>query len=146
MQFCEIVGQELSESRNLNCSQDTTAGWIVSNERQHGGVEKKTSAAEGHQPTAEVEGKVMVGLLARSNLSRPTWMLQEEKVSDHPFSCEGQVKSVQLQLRTWYVACASWIPTAIARIPGTYTNPTSIGIGPVLNWSALYADYALPAL
>lgn len=24
-------------------------------------MEKKTSAAEGHQPTAEVEGKVMVG-------------------------------------------------------------------------------------
>ena len=32
----------MSDSRNLNCSQSTTKKWAVSNERQHGGVEKKT--------------------------------------------------------------------------------------------------------
>ena len=38
--FCEIVGQEASKSRNLNCSQSTTTRWAVSNEGQHGGVER----------------------------------------------------------------------------------------------------------
>ena len=40
--FCRIVGLEASESRNLNCFQSTTTRWAVSNERQQGGVEKKT--------------------------------------------------------------------------------------------------------
>jgi hypothetical protein len=32
----------MNDSRNLNCPQSTTARCAVSNERQHGGVEKKT--------------------------------------------------------------------------------------------------------
>ena len=37
----------MSDSRNLNCSQDTTTKWAVSNEWQHLGVAKKTPIEPG---------------------------------------------------------------------------------------------------
>ena len=37
----EIVASGASDNGNLNCSQNTTTRWGVSNERQDGGVEKR---------------------------------------------------------------------------------------------------------
>ena len=46
--FCKIVAQGASDSRNFNYSQHTATRWAVSNERQLGGVEKKTPTNHPH--------------------------------------------------------------------------------------------------